>query len=442
MAGMVVSLMACAMGPRLLSGNPEARGASRGRTCRARHLVICVDGLPYSMLEQMRAQGRFSVFNRPARLIAPFPSLTNLGVREVLKPLGVPQLEGYEDYYYNPAEDRMQGSPLSCFRRSAYISGTFRRAFDYYPSPIAVTLEYAVPPVSGWIDAQVMLARIRRKFEGSDAPTYLAFLAATDCVAHVGGERMMRNVISAVDNACRDILARSEDRIDITIFSDHGMHFSPQHRVDLGQALDRAGFRRKGNLRNAHAVVQPRYGLVGCAVIFAAESEKHRVAVAAAQATGVDFAAYLQNDIVHIVSRSGQARVEHESGWYKYSATLGDPLAMQPLLARLVADGHMREDGFVSDVDLFEATSGHIYPDVLRRLRDGLTDHVNQPASVIVSLEDGYYEGSPTLDLFAVLQCTHGNLRRNQSEGVLMTTRSALPPVVRAADAMALIAAR
>jgi len=176
--------------------------------------------------------------------------------------------------------------------------------------------------------------------------------------------------------------------------------------------------------------------------MFAAEDEKARVASVAARATGVDFAAYLQADSVHVVSRAGHARIEYRNGWYRYSAALGDPLAMQPILAKLAAGGHISADGFVSDADLFEATSGHIYPDALRRLRDGVTDHVSRPAAVIVSLEDGYYEGNPILDLFVALQSTHGNMRRDQSEGVLMTTRRILPPVVRAVDVLRLIAAR
>ena len=394
------------------------------------------------MLEQMRTQGHFSAFNPPARLIAPFPSLTNLGLRAVLKPFGVPQLEGYEDYYYDPEVGRIEGSPLSRFRRSAYIDNTFRRVFDYYPSPIAMTLEYALPPVSGWIDARVMLTEIRRAFKRSDVSTYIAYLAATDCVAHVGGERMMRNVISAVDRACCEILSESAGPIDITIFSDHGMYFAKQKRVDLGQALETAGFRRKGNLKEANAVVQPRYGLVGCAAIYTTEKEKQGVATAVAQATGVDFAAYLQNNIVHVVSSTGHARIEYKNGWYRYSTISEDPLEMKPILAQLSAEGRVRQDGFLTDADLFDATSVHVYPDAIRRLRDGLVSHVKQPASVIVSLEDGYYEGSPVLDLFAFLQCTHGNLRRAQSEGVLMTTRTTLPPVVRAEDAMTLITAR
>jgi hypothetical protein len=63
--------MAGAMGPQLLSRDAEAGGASRERTCaRARHLVICVDGLPYSVLEQMATRSALPPVVRAADAMA------------------------------------------------------------------------------------------------------------------------------------------------------------------------------------------------------------------------------------------------------------------------------------------------------------------------------------------------------------------------------------
>ncbi len=428
-------LLALTLLSGLPSGHLEAQEPGTGR----RHLIICVDGLPFFTLEKMCARGQFAIFRKPARLIAPFPSLTNTGVVEVLKPLGVSEARGYEDYYYDPVRDRMRGGLFARFRRATFIDGTFRKAFDYHPSPVAMNLEYAVPPLSPWIDARRTLSQIRRNFRKSDAPTYLAYLGATDALAHVGGERMLRNVLSALDDMCRDIVLSAGGQVDVTVFSDHGNQFVRQRKTDLRRRLESAGFKPGGDLKKEGAVVQPCYGLVGSAVLYAEERKKSKLAAAAAGAEGVDFATYLQGDVVHMVTRAGQATIEQRGPWYRYGAHLGDPLALEPVLRSLAAAGRMREDGFVADADLFGATAEHEYPDALRRLWEGMTNHVVHPASVIVSLKDGYYEGSALLDLFAVLQSAHGNLRRNQSEGVLMTTRCDLPEFVRAADAWSLI---
>ncbi len=431
----ILILAAITLPSRLPSGHLKAQEPEAGR----RHLVICVDGLPFSTLEKMCAGGQFAIFRKPARLIAPFPTLTNIGVVEVLKPLGVPEASGYEDYYYDPVRDRMRGGLFARFRRATFFDGTFREAFDYHPSPVAMNLEYAVPPLSPWIDARRTLWQIRRNFRKSDAPTYLAYLGATDALAHVGGERMLRNVLSALDDTCREIVLSAGGRVDITIFSDHGNQFDRQHKSDLRRRLESAGFKPGGNLKKEDAVVQPCYGLVGSAVLYGEEKDKPKLAAAAAEAEGADFAAYLQGGVVHVITRAGRATIERKGAWYRYCPDLGDPLALQPVLRSLAAAGRMRDDGFVADAHIFGATAGHEYPDALRRLWEGVTNHVVHPAGVIVSLEDGYYEGSALLDLFVILQSTHGNLRRSQSEGILMTTRGDLPEFIRAADAWSLI---
>jgi hypothetical protein len=64
---------------------------------------------------------------------------------------------------------------------------------------------------------------------------------------------------------------------------------------------------------------------------------------------------------------------------------------------------------------------------------------VQNRASVIVNLEDGYYTGSALFDVFTVLQATHGNIDREQSFGFVMSTSRDLPTYVRAEDVWAVI---
>lgn len=399
-----------------------------------RHLMICVDGVGFSLIRKMYEAGRFRAFKPPARLIAPFPTLTNPGVIEILDPLGAPEARGYEDYYYDPTSDRMRGGFLARFRRKTFIEGTFRELFHYHPSPITMTLEYAVPPLSPWIDARLTLMKIRREFENSTVPRFIAYLGSTDPMAHVSGEWLLLNFLGTLDKVCQEIIHKSKGQVDITLFSDHGNHFTRYRKVNLEPELRRLGFRLDDALKDERSVVQPRYGLVGCAILYSHEAYKQHVAVAAARTPGVDLAAYQQGDVVYLVARSGRARIEHRDGYYRYSTDTGDPLRLQPIMAQLQSQGRVRADGFTADADWFAATHQHIYPDAVRRLWVGVTNHVEHPASVLVSFEDGYYDGSAMLDILAVLRATHGNLRRGQSEGILLTTKQELPEAVRAAD--------
>lgn len=404
-----------------------------------RHLIICLDGVGFSTIQKMYEQGRFRLFQPPAPLIAPFPTLTNPGVIEILQPLGAPEARGYEDYYYDPVSDRMRGGFFARFRRKTFIEGTFRELFDYHPSGITMTLEYAVPPMSPWLDARLTLMKIRRKFQRSTAPTFIAYLGSTDPLAHIGGEWLLRNFLGTLDKTCREIIQKANGQVDITLFSDHGNHFTRYRKVNLKPELERMGFRLDEKLKDERSVVQPRYGLVGCAVLYTREAYEQQVAVAAARTPGVDLAAYKQHDTVYLVARSGRARIEHRDGYYGYFTDTGDPLQLKPILAELEREGRVRADGFIADADLFEATHAHIYPDAVRRLWEGLTNHVEHTASVLVSFEDGYYDGNALLDVLAVMRATHGNLRREQSYGILMTTRRQLPKVVRAADVWPLL---
>ncbi|MCS6803736.1 MAG: hypothetical protein RMM98_07485 [Acidobacteriota bacterium] len=411
---------------------------SEGASVR-RHLIICLDGVGFSTLQKMYDQGQFRVFQPPARLIAPFPTLTNPAVIEILQPLGAPEARGYEDYYYDPTSDRMRGGFFARFRRKTFIEGTFRELFDYHPSGVTMTLEYAVPPVSPWLDARLTLMKIRRKFEKSTASTFIAYLGSTDPLAHIGGEWLLRNFLATLDKTCQQLIRKANGQVDITLFSDHGNHFTRYRKVNLKPELERLGFRLDSGMKDERSVVQPRYGLVGCAVLYTREAYEQHVAVAAARTPGVDLAAYKQHDTVYLVARSGRARIVHRDGYYSYVTDVGDPLQLNPIIAELQRQGRVRADGFIADADLFEATHAHIYPDAVRRLWEGLTNHVEHPASVLVSFEDGYYDGSALLDVVAVLRATHGNLRREQSSGILLTTKRRLPEAVRAADAWSLL---
>src|SRR5262249_13187855 len=61
-------------------------------------LVIVLDGVPFQTIADLRAEGRFSRFKQPARMISTFPSLTNPAMIEILRAEDSP---GYEDHFYD-----------------------------------------------------------------------------------------------------------------------------------------------------------------------------------------------------------------------------------------------------------------------------------------------------------------------------------------------------
>lgn len=400
----------------------------------ARHLIICVDGVGFSTIQKMRAEGRFKTFREPSRMISPFPTLTNLALSEILRPAGASAPAGYEDNFFDVDANKMRGGVLNRLRGDKFIDGTFRELFDYHPSAIKSGLGYAAPPLSTYVEALSDLVRLRQKARASREPVFFAYTGATDSLAHLGGEKLVRSFLKQLDESIADIVRDSDVPVEVTIFSDHGNHYRGYKRAKLKSPLRRAGFRLDARLKDDRSVVLPQFGLVGCAVLFTRESNEPRLASVLASVKGVDFIAYETNELVHVVARDGAARIERRAGRYRYIAERGDPLGVAAALRELTAQGKADGDGFIDDADWFAATREGARPDAVRRVYQGATAGVGNRANVIVNFDDGFYTGSSTLDIFAFLQATHGNLGREQSFGFIMNTRHDLPGYVRAGE--------
>ncbi len=400
-----------------------------------RHLIICIDGVGFITIERMRAEGRFKLFHLPAQMIAPFPTLTDVSLSEILRPVGAGEPAGYEDSYYDVASNRMRGGMADRFRQDRFIQGTYRDLFDYHPSALkSGVMGYVAPPLSTYLAAVADLARLRQKFHASREPVFFGYTGATDTLAHLGGERLLRSFLARLDDTLAEIVRESGGHTEVTIFSDHGNLFMSYRRASLKDALKRAGFKRTLSLQDERSVVLPQFGLVGSAELWTKQGNEQRLADVLAQVRGVDFTAYEQGGAVNVVSRAGQAVIERRGERFSYRVRTGDPLDLNETTRMLMAQGKIDKDGFGADADWFAATCASARPDVVRRVYAGAAQLVRNRASVVVSFQDGYYTGSKLLDIFAFMQATHGNIGRGQSLGFVMSSARELPAYLRAGD--------
>ncbi|HEX8458028.1 MAG TPA: hypothetical protein VF656_12080 [Pyrinomonadaceae bacterium] len=419
---------------------PAARTAVVAATSepRVRHLIICVDGVAHTTIEELRREGRFKLFRDPSRMLAPFPSLTNLALAEILQPAGASEAPGYEDNYFDTTKNKMRGGLLDRFRGGRFIKGTFRELFDYHPSAIKSGLGYVVPPASTYLESLTDLVRLKQKFRASREPVFFAYTGASDSLAHLGGKRLLKSFLVRLDETVKDIVRdASADgvRLEVTIFSDHGNDFEGYRRVSLKSALRRANFKLEAKIKNEQSVVLPQFGLVGCAVMWTRESNEERLSQTVARVRGVDFAAYEKEGVVHVASERGTATLERRGARFRYLvAPEGDPLELNGILETLRRQGKVDAENFVSDEDWFAATIATVRPDVVRRVYEGTAERVEHRANVLVNFADGYYTGSASLDVFAFLQATHGNLGAEQSFGFVMSNTRDLPAHLRARD--------
>lgn len=419
-----------------VSSSPVNTGPQKSPS--KRHIIICVDGVGTSTINKLRAEGYFKLFRPPSRLITTFPSLTNQAISTMLRPAGAKPAHGHEDSYFDLGANKMRGGVVDRLRGDRFVRGTFRDLFDYHPSAIKSGLGYAAPPLSTYLESLSDLIRLRQKAKNNRAPVFFAYTGATDSLAHLGGERFVRPFLKNLDSSVESIIKDSRDPVVVTIFSDHGNDFRKYRRVKLKSPLRRAGFRIDSKIKDKRSVVIPQFGLIGAAVLFTHEANEQRLANITAVIDGVDFAAFEREEIVYLVSTKGQATLEKRGAGYRYGAVKGDPLQLLPVVEAL-ATQTKTSDGFFSDAAWFEATRETNRPDAVRRIYEGVTTGVSNQANVIVNFEDGYYSGSAFLDVFAVLQATHGNLGPEQSFGFVMSTEKEFPAYIRAEDLWAAI---
>jgi hypothetical protein len=407
--------------------------AAYSHSSASRRLVVILDGVPYQTIAELRAEGRFRRFKNPARMISMFPSLTNVAMIEILQAADSP---GYEDHYYDREQNRLLGAIQDRLNGGKFIRSSFRKTFDYHAPAFKGSLAYVAAPVGTVAVAHLDISAFRKSFREfcaqSDSPLFVAYIGETDSLAHLGGRKPLKALLRSLDRTIEELIAESGGRLEVEMFSDHGNNYAEYTEVKLNDAINSAGFRTEKRLNDASSVVLPKYGLVGASTLFTYPENRARLAEVCAQTRGVDFAVYQSGEnVIELIGAHGRARVSREGDRFKYEDAGGDPLGLVPIIAELKARGATDPGGFASREDWWQATTSHRYVDPLRRLFDGFSKYVSNPADVIVSYEDGYMLGSPFLSVFAEMVATHGNLLRGETEGFAISTRQDLGEAVR-----------
>jgi hypothetical protein len=347
----------------------------------ARTVVIAIDAVPYAVFARLQREGLFREFFPAARMVAPFPSLTNVGYTAILRTAPV---LGYEDKYYDPVGNRVGGGVFDRLGNRYKDVAPFHEIFDWEPPHLwGVAIYYFPMTIS-----RKELRKIEEILHSSEDEELVLYFGGTDALGHVRGWKGFEDCLRLVDQVVRGFLAAGGAERRVVLFSDHGTTAVPSRRIDLGAALERSGFRLRSRLERPGDVVAPAYGLVGAIPLYTRCGEEAAVASAVARAPGVEFAAWREGDGVRAVSGDGRA----------------DPLDRP-------------EDR---------------YPDLRARVEKGLRSYVVHPASVIVSLADGWHYGSGLFDALAFMKGTHGSATADSTVGFVASNVDRLPETLRA----------
>jgi hypothetical protein len=385
---------------------------------RPRRLLLCLDGVPHKLIEQERSRGLFDAFHPSARLLSPFPTMTNVALSAML---GASPPAGYESLYFDRSAKELRGGIKKYLGRRTpdKIPSSYMDDLDYQ-EPLPFEFLIYVAPEKVWrADMQRFRERFRAAPQNRD---YFAFLKATDGLLHAQGPARLAVALESLDQILKEIQAYCGEETEIVMFSDHGMNLEENRRVNLATALRKRGFQ----------VTIPAFGLCSYAAIYSQDSDRiPEIARASAEVTGIDFAVYKDRAEVVIESDCGQARIEHEPATdsYRYRIVSGDPLELSRF-----------GDEFASDAIWFERTAGHRYPNAVSNIYKSLfTPRGKHTADILLSLKDGYYYGWSAFGRFVRLAATHGNALQGSSNAFLMSTHRTLPQFVRADDAKPLL---
>ncbi len=396
-------------------------------------LFLALDGVPYSLMEELKLEGHFQNFQNPSEVISTFPSTTTSGFGGIFKSVGADKPLGYDEKYFSYQDDQIEGSILGGTKHSSKNYETF---FDYYrKSNFQQLFMYTFPGFSEQLDLGTMKNKI---WQQAHQDKYLIYIGGTDGAGHILGRERMKRLLVSLDQFLQKMLSQYErdfhQKLEVVLFSDHGFIFKKPkaistHLIEL--KLEHQGYRLSKQLHSNHQVVYIPWGNISGGSFYTENASAEDVSKVITQISGIDLVAYQKNSSIWIRSHKkggeevAQIFFDEKNNLYKYLPLQGDPLQYKAILEKLSHDGKINPEGFAKDEDWFEASQNEYYPDALFRLKEAFVDLVQNPASILCSTQESYELGDTWTRIGAKLHLgfkgTHGGLFQGASEAFVMT---------------------
>ncbi len=420
-APLIGALLICALLPS------TAGGAGAGGT---RTLVIILDAVPFATIQELIDSGAedgelFAGFQPPLPVISTFPSSTSVAMVGLLEPFDLSRSPGYEARFFDWERRKVRGGGAISFFK---IDFAWRDFFDWSRKGVVRSALSGLRPLAA---SGSRIEKAVAAFFRSDKDPYFVYLETTDLAAHMKGPAELKRVLVRLDAALAEARRRHpETAFRTVIFSDHGVAGDGTRLVNALPAVRRAakgaGLRLVRRLRRPDDLVLIPFGLVSSFEAYAEPDRVPAVSAALVRAEGVDLCVYRTPAALVVEDRDGRARIEHRPGRqetvWRYVAESGDPLGYRSVADEL---GSGESGDFAADGRWLEATAGHRYPDALYRIAKAF-ELVDNPASVLCSLEPGFMYGLATTEYLArasgsTVRWTHGALLREATLGFLLT---------------------
>lgn len=423
-----------ALGLSLLTSFPasaETSGTGDGGDPALRTLFIVLDAVPFDVVGEITdpalgEEAHFRDFKQPVPLISTFPSSTSVALGGILESIGLERSPGYEAHFFDWQERKVRGGGMMSYYK---IEFGWREFFDWSrKGPVGSSFE-AVRPVKYGLNR---LEKGIADFVSNDRQVFYLYVAATDSAAHVQGPESLVRFLTKMEVLIAEARRADPTRpFEVIIFSDHGIAGGkPLKNIvkSVKTTLAEGGFRLSKRLRRESDLVLTPFGLVSNFEVYVAVEHEPRVAQLLVNVEGVDLCVRHEADRFVVESSLGRAdlrrrELEGTLEW-AYEVVSGDPIGYEPILER-IPETERTDQVWVSDKAIFQATSASRYPDVPYRVARAF-DLVDNPASVLCSLSEGYMYGPAQTDLLARfgkgrLEWTHGAMTGQETLGFFLT---------------------
>ena len=202
------------------------------------HLVLMLDSIPFETMAQRYAAGDFRWFDPPRKMIAPFPSLTEVCFSDVLR---APPLPGFIDQYFDPRDQQRKDI---LWERVKGLEQPWERRLDYGANYLEQGLAFLHP--DEWYEAE--LERARLAVERSPDRVTVVYIASAACMVCKFGKAGAERVLDGARRLCLQLLYERRGAIKISMMADHGHNYMPSTNVFLDKMLLNSGIPSGGSI--------------------------------------------------------------------------------------------------------------------------------------------------------------------------------------------------
>lgn len=401
-------------------------------------LILCVDGVSYRDVVALQQGVTYKdihgrKFHRQAfnqdyfpvsRLVSTFPSISDPSWSEILDNKPPP---GYQRTYFDASKNSevslngVTSSEEYEEQMTWQMEGGFHRMMGY-----------AAPKRAFQYEVNTIIKGFLNTRDGRT--NYYALIHTTDSAQHLSGD--IFSMLSMLDEKLRllrTVYRASEGKeLEILLLSDHGNnHAGGGKRVAVRGFLKHAGYRITKSIGNTNDIVLPTAGVESWIEIHNSPASTEALVSLLTHLKGVDIVTAelpgKTNEFLIMNSIGERALIEWNSARnsYRYSAERGDPIGYLPVVATLAKKNALDSAGFASADAWMAETLTHHYPIALERIVRGHTCVALNPASIIVSLKNGYIHSGWIIKRGLALTKsggTHGALDDINSDGILLSS--------------------